>query len=92
MPGDPHQCRRNAARCLALAQRARKPETRQNFTLMAETWEKLAAESQSDQALLAALHELELYVQNSHSRGESGGTEEFFGIRTGADESLIINS
>jgi hypothetical protein len=60
MPADPHECRRNAARCLALARRVSKPETRQNLTLMAETWTKLAAEIESDQALLATLHELEL--------------------------------
>jgi lipid A disaccharide synthetase len=60
MPGDSHQCRRNATRCLALAQRARKPETRRNFALMAETWEKLAAEMESDRVLLATLHEMEL--------------------------------
>ena len=60
MPGDPKQCRRYAARCLALAQRTRNPDTRQNFALMAETWEKLAAEIESDQALFAVLHEMEL--------------------------------
>ena len=60
MPGDPHQCRRNAARCLALAHRARRLETRQNFAAMAETWIKLAAEIESDQTLFAALNELEL--------------------------------
>ena len=60
MPGDPHQCRRNAARCLALAQRARNPAMRANFAAMADTWTKLAAETESDQSLLAALAELEL--------------------------------
>jgi hypothetical protein len=60
MPGDPHQCRVHSARCLPLAQAARNPETRQNFAGMAETWTKLAAEIESDQALLSALHELEL--------------------------------
>ena len=54
MPGDPHQCRLYAGRCLALAKRARKPEARQVFTEMAETWNRLAAEVESEQTLLQA--------------------------------------
>jgi hypothetical protein len=60
MPGDPHQCRFNAARCLRLAERARRPELRENLTALAKTWAKLAAEIESDQTLLAAILELEL--------------------------------
>jgi hypothetical protein len=60
MPGDPHQCRSNAARCLALARRARRPAARRTFAAMAETWNKLAAETESDQALLRAISEMEL--------------------------------
>ena len=33
---------------------------RANFAAMADTWTKLAAETESDQSLLAALAELEL--------------------------------
>ena len=51
MPGDPEECRLNAARCLALAQRAWRPEARQAFTDLAQTWRKLAAETESDEAL-----------------------------------------
>ena len=36
MPGDPRQCRLNAARCLALAKRVRKPEADKVFTEMAD--------------------------------------------------------
>ena len=60
MAGDPHQCRLNAARCLALAQRAWRPDAREAFTDLAETWKKLAAETESDQALLSAISEMEL--------------------------------
>ena len=49
MPADPRQCRLNADRCLALAKRLRKPEARQVFTEMAETWNRLAAVAESDQ-------------------------------------------
>jgi hypothetical protein len=59
MPGDPYQCRLNAARCLALAGRAWRPEVRQTFTEMAGTWQKLAAEIESDQALFRAISEMD---------------------------------
>ena len=60
MPGDPHQCRLYAGRCLGLAKRARKPEARQMFREMAETWNRLAAELEADQTLLQAISEIEL--------------------------------
>ena len=60
MPGDPHHCRFNAARCLRLAERARRPELREHLTALAKTWTKLAAEIESDQALHSAILELEL--------------------------------
>ena len=59
MPGDPQECRFNAVRCLRLAKRARRPEVRQTFVALAETWTRLAAESESDQALLRTISELE---------------------------------
>jgi hypothetical protein len=59
MPGDPHQCRLYASRCLALAKRARKPGAQQTFTEMAETWTRLAAEMEADQTLFQALSEME---------------------------------
>jgi hypothetical protein len=59
MPGNPGQCRLNAVRCSKLAERARRPEMRQSFNDLAETWTRLAAELESDQALLQAISELE---------------------------------
>jgi hypothetical protein len=50
MPGNPEQCRLNAARCLKLAKRARRPEMRGTFTALADTWKRLAAEHESDEA------------------------------------------
>ena len=55
-----HQCRLNAERCLRLAERARRPEVRQSLTALSETWTKLAAQLESDEALLSALLELEV--------------------------------
>jgi hypothetical protein len=59
MPGNSDQCRMNAARCSKLAERARRPEMRQAFTALADTWTRLAAELESDQALLRAISEME---------------------------------
>jgi len=58
MPGNPEQCRLNAARCLKLAKRARRPEMRETFTALAVTWTRLA-EHESDEALLRTISELE---------------------------------
>ena len=60
MPGDPEECRSNAARCLALSERAWKPEARQAFIELAATWRKLAAETESDEALFRAICEMDL--------------------------------
>ena len=59
MLGNPRQCRSNAMRCLRLAEHARRPEMRAAFTALAETWTRLAAELESDQALLRTISELE---------------------------------
>jgi hypothetical protein len=59
MPGNPEQCRLNAARCLKLAKRARRPEMRDTLTALADTGTRLAAEHESDEALLRAISELE---------------------------------
>jgi hypothetical protein len=58
MPGDPPQCRLNAARCLALANRVRKPGARQIFIEMAETWNRLASLAECDQTLFEAISEI----------------------------------
>ena len=63
MPGNSDQCRLNAARCLELAEHSRKPELRQTFTTLAETWKRLAAELESDQALLRAITEMQFTRQ-----------------------------
>ena len=59
MPGDPKECRLNAVLCLRLAERASNPERRQSLATLAETWTRLAAEVESEQALLNTLSELE---------------------------------
>jgi hypothetical protein len=58
MPGNPEQCRLNAARSLKLAKHAL-PEMRETFTALADTRRRLAAERESDEALLCAISEQE---------------------------------
>jgi len=58
MPDNPEECRLNAARCAALARRARRPETQQAFAAMAVTWKRLAAETEADDALLSVFSEM----------------------------------
>jgi hypothetical protein len=59
MPGDPHQSRLNAARCLTLARLSRKPEAQEGFAAMAVMWKQLAAETEADDALLRVFSEME---------------------------------
>ena len=60
MLGNSQQCRLNAAHFLALAKHATGPQSRQDFIAIAETWNRLAAELESDDALMQAMSELEL--------------------------------
>jgi hypothetical protein len=59
MPGDPTRCRLNAARYTKLSERAKDAARRKKLALLAETWTRLAAELEADQALLNALSELQ---------------------------------
>jgi hypothetical protein len=59
MPGDPAKCRLYAVRYFRLSERAKDPARRRRLAASAEMWKKLAAELESDQALLDALSELQ---------------------------------
>jgi len=41
MPGNPKECRRNAARCAELAVAAHTPQLRARFLELSKNWEKL---------------------------------------------------
>ena len=60
MPGDPAQCRVHAARYVKLSERAKDPARRKRLASLALTWTKLAAELESDQALLNVLSEFKV--------------------------------
>jgi hypothetical protein len=55
MPGDPREWHLNEARCSELAEAAATPELRRALIAAAELWRELAAELESDQALLNTL-------------------------------------
>src|SRR5512143_3581092 len=57
MPGDPDECRLNAAYCAELVQTA-VPSECPALLALAETWKRLAAEFEADEVLLQALAEL----------------------------------
>jgi hypothetical protein len=63
MPGDPHECHLNAARCSELAETAPTPELRRAFIASAEMWRELAAELESDQMFLNTMSEMEFSSQ-----------------------------
>jgi hypothetical protein len=58
--GKPQKCRLNALLCSVQAEQAATPQARQDFIAMADTWNKLAAELESDDRLLQAMSEMEL--------------------------------
>jgi hypothetical protein len=47
MPGDPNQCREHAAHCRQFAANAPNELVAENFSNLALTWERLAAELES---------------------------------------------
>jgi hypothetical protein len=59
MPGSPIECRLQAFRCSQLVETAATPESRRTLIALAETWRRLAAELESDQALVQTLSKLE---------------------------------
>jgi hypothetical protein len=62
MPGNPHECRVNAAQFSKLARNAVTSECDALFALT-DTWKRLAAELEADQRLLQVLSELHLSSQ-----------------------------
>jgi hypothetical protein len=58
MPGNPEQCRLNAARYMELSKRAKNRARRANLAALANMWTRLAAELEADQRLLNTLSEI----------------------------------
>jgi hypothetical protein len=52
MSGDPSQCREQAAECVRLANEGATQQSRDEFIELAQVWLKLAAQLESDKALL----------------------------------------
>jgi hypothetical protein len=59
MPGDPVECRRNAARCAELAVTAGTPQLRTTFLELSKSWEKLAIQLEDAFAKLTECEAIE---------------------------------
>ena len=55
MSGDPKQCREQAAECVRLANEGTTQQSRNDFIELANVWLKLAAQLESDGAVLDVL-------------------------------------
>ncbi len=53
MPGDPHECRENAKRCLEMAQTSRTRLGKEKFQGLAQNWLALATHYRAANMLLA---------------------------------------
>jgi hypothetical protein len=65
MPGDPKECRRNAARCAELALAARTPQLRATFLELSKNWKKLAIQLEDALAKLGESEAIRLDVRES---------------------------
>jgi hypothetical protein len=65
VPGDPKQCRRNAAHCAEFAVAARTPQLRATFLELSKNWEKLAIQLEDAFAKLTASEAIRSNVQES---------------------------
>ena len=55
MPGDPKECRLHARNCRKLAMTARTAEAADTFLSLAQDWDSLAAELESERIFLATM-------------------------------------
>jgi ferric-dicitrate binding protein FerR (iron transport regulator) len=58
--GDPEECRLRARQCLLIANRAASPQEQRTFERIHRSWNRLAVEIESAQALLATSKATEL--------------------------------
>jgi hypothetical protein len=55
MPGDPTECRENAACCREMAARAPSAAARETFHNLADSWERLALQLENAQVLVKSM-------------------------------------
>ena len=58
MPGDPRECRHHAENCRHLASETRSATVRSTFLILAERWQLLAEELESDEQSSKAMDEI----------------------------------
>jgi hypothetical protein len=72
MPGDPKECRERAMSCMLLAKEASDTQAKQMLFDLAQSWSRLAAELEDDQAFLNTLSEMEFKdVEETNFRDEA---------------------
>jgi hypothetical protein len=65
MPGNPRQCRENAAHCAEMAVAARTPQLRATFLELSKNWEKLAIQLEDAFAKLSESEDIRSNVRES---------------------------
>jgi hypothetical protein len=75
MLGDPKECRLRARQCLLMANRAASPQEQRTFERIHRSWNRLAVEIESAQALMATSRATELAKSLAPNPGDV--TQEF---------------
>jgi hypothetical protein len=65
MPGDPNECRRNAARCAEMAVASYTPQLKATFLALSKHWEKLAIQLADAFAKIAESEDIRSKVRAS---------------------------
>jgi ferric-dicitrate binding protein FerR (iron transport regulator) len=71
MLGDPKECRLRARQCLLMANRAASPQEQRTFERIHRSWNRLAVEIESAQALMATSRATELAKSLAPNPGKS---------------------
>jgi ferric-dicitrate binding protein FerR (iron transport regulator) len=71
MLGDPKECRLRARQCLLMANRAASPQEQRTFERIHRSWNRLAVEIESAQALMATSRATELTKSLAPNPGKS---------------------
>ena len=58
MPGDPKECKRHAENCRRIAAECRTVSDRNHYLNLADTWDRLAAELETNEPFIRAMQEI----------------------------------
>lgn len=71
MPGDPHECREHARRCLEFSLGTRNPTLKQSLFNLSRTWARIAADLEATRTLLDSWGELKIIGKTPPNRSMS---------------------